>query len=325
MECKEETSEESYKFCINSPYYEMLVKHVKDNSNEVIKIEHCDNLSTEWIYSSSESTENICKEFKFLYKSLNKYRGDKTRENEAFTEDDCNFLNYWLNDKLRNNDKDISICVKEFYEEMKCQDSAFFTNPKDLENYLHVIDTEILENMKFLYELYYNAVKIINMITNQVHTDEQQKSCSHYIKECDEKYKEAMNRSLNSNIDYYNALKIFNASYDIIFDPSFNKLKNCNYNEFLFFPKYDPVLERKQRNIMAGKILSAPLILSFVIPVLYKFTPLGSFLRTKINIAKNRWMNSDEYGSELSSLPTDIEDNISDIGEYNIGYYSGTN
>ncbi|SBS92069.1 PIR Superfamily Protein, partial [Plasmodium ovale curtisi] len=55
------------------------------------------------------------------------------------------------------------------------------------------------------------------------------------------------------------------------------------------------------------------------------YTPLGTFLRTKINIVKNRWINSDEYESELSQLSTNIEDNISDDGEYNIGYYSATN
>ncbi|SBT57018.1 PIR Superfamily Protein [Plasmodium ovale wallikeri] len=325
MECKKGTSEESYKFCINSPYYEMLVQHVKNNNNKVINIKNCDILSTEWSYSANQSTENICKEFKFLYESLNIYRGDKSREKEAFTKDDCNFLNYWLNDKLRNNDKDISICVKEFYEEMKRQDSDFFSNPKDLENYLHVIDTEILENMKLLYELYDNAVKVINIIKNKTYKYEEHKSCNDYIEVCDKKYKEAMDRCLNSNVDYYNALEIFKDSYQFLTEPSSDKSNTCEYSKFNIFPKYDPVLERKQRNIMVGKILSAPLILSFVIPLLYKYTPFGPFFRAKTKMIKNRWINPDKNESELLLLSTDDEDNISENGEYNISYYSGTN
>ncbi|SBT84521.1 PIR protein [Plasmodium ovale] len=171
--------------------------------------------------------------------------------------DVCNFLNYLLKYKLRNNDKDISICVKEFYEEIKLKDVQFFSKHSELEKYLHIIDPEILENMKFLYELYYNAVKIINMITNQVHTDEEQKSCSHYIKECDEKYKEAMNRCLNNNVDYYNALIIFKNSYQFLAKPSSEKKNTCDSNEFFFFLKYDPVLERKKK-IMLIQYITTP-------------------------------------------------------------------
>ncbi|SBT84211.1 PIR protein, partial [Plasmodium ovale] len=254
----------------------MLVRYIKGKNGDVGKKNSCDNLSTEWIYSPSQSAENICKEFKFLYKSLNKYRGDETRKNETFTEDDCNFLNYWLNDKLRNNDKDISICVKEFYGEMNRQDKNFFSNPKNLENYMHVIDTEILENMKLLYELYHNAVKVINIIKDPTYKYEEHKSCNDYIEECDKKYKEAMDRCLNSNVDYYNALKIFKDSYQFLTEPSTDKSNTCEYSKFNIFPEYDPVLERKQRNIMVGKILSAPLILSFVIPLLYKVIKIPS-------------------------------------------------
>ncbi|SBT55500.1 PIR Superfamily Protein [Plasmodium ovale wallikeri] len=57
----------------------------------------------------------------------------------------------------------------------------------------------------------------------------------------------------------------------------------------------------------------------------YNFTPFGPFLRAKINRVKDRWMNTDTNVDELLPLSTDIEDNISDYGEYNIGYYSETN
>ncbi|SBT84576.1 PIR protein, partial [Plasmodium ovale] len=88
-------------------------------------------------------------------------------------------------------------------------------------------------------------------------------------------------------------------------------------SKFNYFPEYDGVLEKKANAI---KISSTLLVLSFALPLIYKYTPFGPFLRANINRVKNKWMNMDEYGSELSSLPTDVEDNISDNEEYNIGY-----
>ncbi|SBS89473.1 PIR Superfamily Protein [Plasmodium ovale curtisi] len=143
-----------YGFCINAPYYQMLVQLFIKNKTELDKVNNCDNFSSDKTFFNNPSAKQICKEFTFLHDSLSKHRGAKNREDEPFTEDDCNFLNYWLNDKLRNNNKDLSIFVKETYDEIK-------------------------KNMKLLYELYYNAVKIINMITDKVYTDEEQENKEH--------------------------------------------------------------------------------------------------------------------------------------------------
>ncbi|SBS91557.1 PIR Superfamily Protein, partial [Plasmodium ovale curtisi] len=110
----------------------------------------------------------------------------------------------------------------------------------------------------------------------------------------------------NSNDNFYIALKNFKDAYDIITKPSSNESNACNSSKFYYFPEYDGVLEKKANAI---KISSTLL-----------YTPFGPFLRANINRVKNKWMNMDEYGSELSSLPTDVEDNISDNEEYNIGY-----
>ncbi|SBS95806.1 PIR Superfamily Protein [Plasmodium ovale curtisi] len=359
-----------YKFCINAPYYQMLVQLFIKKKKELDEVKNCDNFSSDTAFSKNSSATQICKEFTFLHDSLSKYRGGKNPENEPFTEDDCNFMNYWLNDKLRNNN-DFSISVKETYDEIKGKNTKIFSKHSELDEHMVNIETEILENMKYLYELYYNAVKIINMITDKVYTDEEQenkehetenkkeprtdehdvqlqgeeehdvqpqgkeeqeveerndkkkKSCTDYIMECDRSFKEAMDRCVNINDDFYNALKIFKDSYGFLTELSSDILSSCDSSKFLFFPEYDSVLDNKRR-IIAGKILSAPLILSFAIPLLYKYTSFGPFLRTKINMVRGRWMNQDKNENELLSSLTDIEDNISDQGEYKIGYYSGT-
>ncbi|SBT83857.1 PIR protein [Plasmodium ovale] len=311
-----------YTFCINSNYYVTLEQYVNGKSGEVEKVQNCDNLSSSMKFSKSLSSAEICKKFKFLYKSFGEHQGKNISDQGTLTDYDCNFLNYWLNDKLRENVNDDSINVKEFYERVKEKDSTFFSNPNDLEKHMHVIDPEILKNMKLLYKLYDSAVKIKSIIDNAVYINEEEKqkkqdACLEYTKECDENYKKAMDRCLNSNDGFYNALIYFKDSYKIITETSSNESNVCNSSEFDYFPEYDAVLEKKANAIKISSTLS---ILSLVLPLIYRYTPFGPLLRANINRVKNKWMNMDEYGSELSSLPTDVEDNISDNEEYNIGY-----
>ncbi|SBT71976.1 hypothetical protein POWCR01_000014900 [Plasmodium ovale] len=338
MPCKKQT--DKYRFCINSHYYEVLLKDLKDE--KVKKEEKCDNLSTIMTFSNNISAEDICQEFKFLHKSLRKNPKGETTVNDIFSYYDCDFLNFWLNDKLRKTVNNGLIKIKEFYKEIKNKDDQFFSKTNNLEEYLHVIDPNVLDNMKLLYKLYVNAVKIINIVydkdykpdereneeqeikseesetqENQQQEKEELKPCSYYAEQLDENYKEAMNRCLNSNIDYYNALKFFKGSYNFLTEMKPDELNTCKSNKYSFFPYYDPVLERQRNTIKISSTLS---VLSLALPLIYKYTPFGPFLRANINRVKNKWMNSDEYGSELSSIPTDVEDNISYNEEYNIGY-----
>ncbi|SBS92193.1 PIR Superfamily Protein [Plasmodium ovale curtisi] len=364
MPCKKVTGKEIYSFCINSPYYEALLKHVKDKNSDVKKEEKCNILPTSMSSFNNENAKDICQNFKFLYKSFSTSSGGRTSKNDIFTDYDCDFLNYWLNEKLRENFSDDSNYVKEFYEQIKEQDGTVFSDHEELGNYIHVINLDIFENMKYLYDLYDNSRNILNMMRGQDYPEEKktnkekaievkaseenaieenaidenaidenaidekenekQKSCSDYTEDCSTKYKKAMDKCLNDNDDFYKALKDFKISYNIAVEQETQDLRNSKSSQYFHLPNYDPVLE-KQRNIMAGKILSAPLIMSFVIPLLYKYTPFGPFFRAKAKIIKNRWINPDKNESELLILSTDNEDNISENGEYNIGYYSGTN
>ncbi|SBS94925.1 PIR Superfamily Protein [Plasmodium ovale curtisi] len=315
----------TYTFCIYSNYYEAFVKYVEGKSSDVKEDETCNDVNTSMTFSKNGQTKDICQEFKFLYKSLSENFEGETTVNDRFSDNDCNFLNYWLNGKLSENVKDGVINVKDFYEKIKHKDAVFFSKHCNLDNHFYNINPEIFENMKLLYKLYDNAVKVLNIINDPNYKYEEDKSCNDYIKECDEKYKKAMDNCLISNADYYNALIIFKDTYQFLTKQSKNTSDICESSKFCFFPEYNPVLGRKQKRIMIIQNLSAPLILLFVIPLLYKYTPFGPFLRTKINMVRGRWMNQDKNENELLSLSTDIEDNISDNGEYNIGYYSETN
>ncbi|SBT58141.1 PIR Superfamily Protein [Plasmodium ovale wallikeri] len=322
-----------YNFCINSPYYQMVVENISKEKQiqakeDVQKIEDvCNSLSNDVCSSENPNGKEICKNILYMYKFLDKVQRSR-KPPSTITNEDLEFLNYWLNVKLKSGNGNASICINEFNRKIKTESENFISSNINLENHFHVIDLDKLENMELLYELYDNSRNILDMMRGQVYTDderkkEEQKLCSYYTEDCNKKYIKAMDKCLNGNADFYKALQDFKINY-IAVEVETQDLKGCKSSPYFHLPKYDPLAEKK-RNIMAGKILSAPLMLSFVIPLLYKYTPLGPLLRKKINTVKNKWTNSDEYRNELSLLPTDMEDNISDNGEYNIGYYSETN
>ncbi|SBS99692.1 PIR Superfamily Protein [Plasmodium ovale curtisi] len=346
-----------YKFCRNSPYYQMVIE--KEKKEVVQKIEDkCKTFSSNVCSFENSSDKDICEKFFYMYKYLHEYY-DTQDSQSTLTNEDFDFLNYWLNVKLKGRNSSALICIDEFNKKIKEGVENIITSEIKLEKSLHVIDPDNLENMELLYELYDNSRIILNMMRGQDYPDEgqtnektlgeeneceekeseeneckekaseekemkKQKSCSDYTEDCSTKYKKAMDKCLNDNDDFYKALKDFKISYNIAVEQETEDLRNCKSSEYFHLPNYDPVLE-KQRNIMAGKILSAPLILSFVIPLLYKYTPFGPFFRAKTKMIKNRWMNPEENESELLLSSTDNEDNIYENGEYNIGYYSGTN
>ncbi|SBT01980.1 PIR Superfamily Protein, partial [Plasmodium ovale curtisi] len=261
---------DKYSFCLNSRYYETILNGVNAKKNDAKYAEICNSTLTRMIFSENQNATEICKEFIILYDSLNTYGKEKNHEDETFSCYDCDFLNYWLNNKIKENINNGLNNVKEFYEEIKSKNKKFFCEHEELGKHMNVIDPEILKNMKLLYELYDNAVKIINIMEEPNYKYEEDKSCNDYIEKCDENYRKAMDRCINNNVDYYNALKFFKGSYENLKEPNFDGSNTCNSSKFLFFPKYDPVLEANQRRIMTFKIMSAPLMLPFVIPLLYK-------------------------------------------------------
>ncbi|SBT71970.1 hypothetical protein, conserved [Plasmodium ovale] len=324
MGCINGSGKENYSFLRNSHYYGNLIPGFEIKTLDPERERVCDMFSKDADFSGSSSAKEMCKEFMYMYNYLNRIN-KSVNEDNTLTEEDCHFMNYWLNVNLKKNNIDASICVNIFYEKLKSKSESVFSSPTKLEKHLHVIDTDTLENMKLLYKLYDIAVKIINIKEEPNYKYEEHKSCNDYIVECDEKYKEAMDRCLNSNVDYYNALKIYKDSYQFLTEWNTNKSNTCEYSKFSIFPKYDPVLERKQKIIMIIKNLSFPLIMMFMIPLLYKFTPFGYFFREKIKMAKDRWMSPDRNGEEWLSSSMDIEDSISNNKEYNLGYDSLTN
>ncbi|SBT58136.1 PIR Superfamily Protein [Plasmodium ovale wallikeri] len=324
MGCKYGSDKEDYIFLRNAHYYGNLPTGLDTEEFKKSRDNNCNTFLTDVDLPENTHIKGICDKFIYMYYYLNNIHKERDTDN-TITEEDCHFMNYWLNINLKNDNIGTALCVNDFYNKLKSKNESIFSSSRKLEKHLHVIDPGNLKNMELLYELYDTKQKIINDMYNEDITESKKKLCKEYTQQCYDKYIEGMNNCLNGYDDFYNALKDFKISYNYAVEWDPEDLKNCKSSPYFNLPNYDPVLERKEKKIMLIQSMSTTLVVLFIIPLLYKYTPLGPFLRKKINMIKNSWMNSDEYGSELSSLPTDIEDNISDNEEYNIGYYSETN
>ncbi|SBT53362.1 PIR Superfamily Protein [Plasmodium ovale wallikeri] len=276
-----------YNFCRNSPYYEMVVKNInreidvqekdEQKKGEVQKIKDaCTSFSKDACSFENSFSEDICKKVLYMYKFLSKVQS-LWKPPSTITNEDLNFLNYWLNVKLKYKSSNDSMCIRKFIEAIKSQGENFISVGINLNEHLRVIHPSKLENMELLYKLYDNARNILYMMKGEVHSDEEQKSCSDYTDDCSTKYRNAMDKCLNDDDDFYKALKDFKFSY-IAIENETEDVNKCKSNSSFYLPEYDPVLERKQKKDMLIQNITTPLIVLYIIPFIYKFTPFGSFL-----------------------------------------------
>ncbi|SCA59650.1 hypothetical protein PVC01_000013100 [Plasmodium vivax] len=323
MPCKEGLG--SYEFCENSPYFKLLLEYFEKNKSTGVNGINC-NLSTSTItFLDGSSAENICKEFMFLYKSFSTIKAKDTEEKDIYSYSDCDFMNYWLNNKLRKSVEDgVKINVRGFYQEIKNKNESFFSDNKNLENYMKNIDPKFLKNMELLYELYDYESKILNMLLNQDYSGENKKPCSFYTKNCYEKYNEAIGRCYGIYDEFYRALKDFKNRYNFSMKQETQDINMCRTSSHFYLPERDPVLEREEKKIMLIQGSTSFLMLILTFPLIYKFTPFGPFLQGKIKKVKNMWKSPKKNKEKLLSS-MDIGNNISDNIKYKLAYNSVTN
>ncbi|KMZ76905.1 hypothetical protein PVIIG_06168 [Plasmodium vivax India VII] len=273
MPCVEGKSK--YSFCINSSYYNGLLDFAKKeiNENTVLKGKkiNCKSLYTTRNFSTSSSAEEICKEFTLLHYYIIEHSTNKTSSGKTFSFGDCDFLNYWLNDKLRKSVKEgDKIDVRGFYNEIKNNNQEIFSGYEYLENDMKNIDPEILKNMELLYDLYNYQQRILDLLLNQVSSEEDNNQCSFYTDKCYEKYITAINRCYGIYDEFYKALKDFKSTYDIVIKQDTEDIYNCKRSDHFRLPEHDPVLEREEKRIMLIQGSTSFLMFILTFPLIYK-------------------------------------------------------
>ncbi|SBT74205.1 PIR protein [Plasmodium ovale] len=318
--------EECYGFFKTIDYYMPKARSV-GMKNEVTEEEkYCNSFLNDSIFAHVPNPNIFCAQFKRMYELL--HNSKKHVSHSASLDDiDRAFLNYWLNDKLRGVNIDPSICVNEFYKQIKAKNNEIFKDEL-LDKKLHNIEKHELENMRSLYDLYNIMNNVSEAITEEI-GKEKGLSCLRYTKECYRKYKEAIINCRGYCPYFYSLIKEFKKNYKDELSPLAEVSFSCKAKELFELPNYGVVLkEHESVRIIRNGTLSVLLpLLGFFL--MFKFSnklkPFRQYIQEKLKSRKSMLFDEGERENELFSYTSDDDSSIFNDGEYNISYYNVRN
>ncbi|SBT73798.1 Plasmodium vivax Vir protein, putative [Plasmodium ovale] len=244
------------------------------SSSDSIEIPGCDNFNNKHINGSTYDPSRVCTiAIKFLIHLKEKYVS-------SYGEEGCRYLYYWLyvkaleSKKTTENTLDLYKKLNEVFNEHNDGNYMF-------DEYINKMDKDTCNKTQKIIHLY----EVFNIFENQEPSDVEEKKCTSkcaeiftsYVNECREEY----------DYDFCNELKNFREYHNFFI----RKLRNCEGDKY-FLP---PV---ENFDIVGMIILPFVLILvtSLILPLLYKFTPIGPWIRHRLVKKKNVWddMQQDE-------------------------------
>ncbi|SBS98725.1 PIR Superfamily Protein [Plasmodium ovale curtisi] len=320
MTTNDVTAEERYGFFKMFDQYAPKEGSVVQSSDSK---SHCDSFLSDHIFTHIISPKEFCKKFKRLYNIIiNTKRPGK--EHGEFDQNDCSFLNYWLNDKLRGVTADTTISIENFYQKSKAADEESFKNTL-LDKKLYNIEKHDLENMRKLYDLYNIKSNVSEAIANEM-GNEKSVSCLTYTKECFGKYRDAIINCLHGCFDFYTALTDFRNKFEEDLSPFTEKSISCKYKELFELPDYETVL-MEHKSGPFKRIITLPVLFP-LLGMLFTFifsdtlTPFRQKAFEKIKSTKNMLIGARERRNLLLLYTSYNDRSIEDQEEYSISYYS---
>ncbi|SCA59621.1 Plasmodium vivax Vir protein, putative [Plasmodium vivax] len=326
--CSKAPKEGSYDFFKNIEKYIDIAKSAESNA-ELTKPESKAAWSKAEIKCNSfmESSKNylkdkltakhICKQFIKLYYSL-------TDLNKCILHADTdyiicnNFLNYWINFKLREsvlNDDD-SFCNS--YNGIESQFT--FIDEHDINLYkIYHIDKDELDKMNKLYNLYEKYSEINSIIVAKSEQDKQKLLT--LSTQCCRDYNEASyicnpeNNINNNNSKFCQELNKFKSKYNEL-DGKVREQASELSDYFI------GLSECPNTKIITTAVTGSIIGLIPLVGVLYKFTPMGQMFRSKIGILNNDISNNDDEMTNISFMEQENEPLRFQQGKYNIKYQS---
>ncbi|SBT01908.1 PIR Superfamily Protein [Plasmodium ovale curtisi] len=267
-----------------------------------------------------ESCINFLKYLKYL-KNTNDFH-----ENTA----SCKLVNYSLNKNLRNYLHDEQNTLN-FYKNLKTEDVSKQCYIEKCENEIKYIQKYVLGNIESLYNLYLNFDKYTSSLVND------NLSHCYYANACSSIYNNCINTcDVQYDVAFCEILKKFKDEYN----RQLSHENKCQYiKKVLSYPEKKNVRDTQHtrdrygsyasgsispKSNSPGNNITAAIVTLLVTPltlfILYKFTPLGSWLRPQvkkyIGIGKNK---GEEY-QKLLSINSQNEKEIMYNNEYYIKY-----
>ncbi|SBS95087.1 PIR Superfamily Protein [Plasmodium ovale curtisi] len=320
------SSEERYGFFERIGIYMSQAESAEKKNIRSDQEDICKSFLSDNFFKYISFPPDFCVQFKHLYDLL-LYRTISGKTSGSLDNKDCAFINYWLNAKLRGINIDNSICVNEFYKNIKSKNDKIFKDEL-LDKKLYNIEKHELENMRTLYDLYNIKNDVNKAITEEV-AENKSLSCLEYVKECHKKYKEAIINCRGYCPYFYSLIKEFKKKYKEELSPFAENSFSCKAKELFELPNYGVVLkEHESVEIIRNRILSV-LLPVFGMLLMFKFSnklkPFRENILEKINRRKNMLFGEGERDNELLSYTSDDDSNIFNEREYNISYYTVRN
>ncbi|SBT84737.1 PIR protein [Plasmodium ovale] len=247
----------------------------------------CDDFSNQHIKSSKYDSPKVCAvSVKFLSHL-------KEKNDPSYEEEGCKYLFYWLYVKALETKKSIENTL-DLYKELNKIFNEHNDGYNKFDKFINKMNKYTCENFQKIISLY----EVFNIFENQEMTLVAGKKCTSncfelftsYVNEC---------REIN-DYDFCNELNDFREYHNYFIQ----KILYCQGEQYLL----------PSVNIFnTVGIILIPLVLilvtSIILPLLYKFTPVGTWIHHKIGKKKKIRDNINEETQLLS--------NTYEIGEYN--------
>ncbi|SBT03021.1 PIR Superfamily Protein [Plasmodium ovale curtisi] len=294
--------------------YYIETKYKKDDHNQ----NTCNAFFPDVNVSRTERANDVCAKFKNLYKFI--ILKNSPANSSSLNDNDFAYLNYWLNNKLRNSTSSHKYTVKEFHERMSVHEEEFVTGI--FEKKLYDLDNDDFNNMLLLRHLQKCHAQIFEKMTPLI--KEKNISCIEHFQEFINTYKNGIIKCPYDDTDFCKSLKHFKEEYKQKFLDTYGLSENCIDRNRLELPTYEDVSGNKQIT-MVGTVLGPSFGTLFTLLFLYKFTPFGQWILAKMGTKKGEHSNLyEEHGQSFLNI-SDNEDINSDYNQYGISYDSVVN
>ncbi|SBT55787.1 PIR Superfamily Protein [Plasmodium ovale wallikeri] len=277
-------------------YEEEISKYSDDDS--VIGILGCDSLSYKNIKISSDLLSKICATgIKFLSHLKEKY--------DNYRDDGCKYLYYWLYvDVLKRNTsiENTLILYKDLNKKFNDDNDGLNT----LDNYINKMNENTSDKIVKLIDIY----KKFDEFEEEFKLAEKTVKCT---SECINLFTKYLEECVNGyDYEFCKELKNFRERYNVFVQ----KVLHCKEEQYLL-----PSVEIFDTVSMILIPIVSIITVSLILPILYKFTPFGSWIHRRLGKKKDIMENINEEESHFL-YTYDSEINKSKNQNYNIVYNS---
>ncbi|SCA60155.1 Plasmodium vivax Vir protein, putative [Plasmodium vivax] len=252
--------------------------------------------------------DRLIRIYKYLSNEIDDYRNDGNYKK------DLAFLNYWINWKMHEGKFNQNTSVKDFIDHIESH-NIILANLDIINPPIYDIEKNDLYKMNILYSLYEKYSKLNDIIKNKFEQHKQSLStlstacCLDYIKAsylCNDD-------NMNNNPIFCKKLDTFKLKHDALHTEVISK--DSEYSD-----QFIKLSECHNNKIITTAVTGTVVGLIPLLGVLYKFTPMGQVLRSKMGILNNNISNTDEDTTNISLMEQENEPIKFQQGTYNIKY-----